>query len=295
MLHRRDTSQCSWLSRVSVLHAITATSLAFVCSCSFVFWFLAMPVTIQHYVSINIGGDISWKVKPCHVITIDGEQFVKITAWDPAFVRMMCEGFGEWKRRSNKTLSSCEGLKQIIAIRNQQDFNGPSGSSGGSSLFPDASPSTTGTCVHKRHKRSAEKIKELRLNPDVMPVTVPGYDDVPPMDVRMVRAVCTSDELIVVLDATALEHVFEFMRHAGVSDEACQTRAYKPDVDIPKGVYRRGDTFVVNVAETSDAKRFRRAKTMQEAIAISNGCEVELGAIGDGRADEVPDQDVDNV
>ena len=40
---------------------------------------------------------------------------------------------------------------------------------------------------------------------------------------------------------------------------------------------------------------FRRAKTMQEAVAISNGCDVELGAIGDGRADEVPDQDVDNV
>ena len=149
--------------------------------------------------------------------------------------------------------------------------------------------------MHKRHKRSVEKIKELKLNPDVRPVTVPGYDDVPPMDVRMVRAVCKSDELIVVLDATALDHVFEFMRHAGVSDEACQTRAYKPDVDIPKGVYRRGETFVVNVAETSDAKRFRRAKTMKEAIAISNGCDVELGAIGDGRADEVPDQDVDNV
>ena len=251
-----------------------------------------MPVTIQHYVSINIGGEISWKVKPSHMITIGGEQFVKVTSWDPAFVRMMCEDVGDWKRRNNKTLSSCEGLKQIIAIRNQQHLNGPSGSSGGCSLFPDASPSTTGTCVHKKHKRTVTRIKELRLNPDVKPVTVPGYDDVPPMDVRMVCAVCKSDDLIVVLDATALEHVFGFMRHAGVGDEACQTRAYKPDADIPKGVYRRGEAFVVHVAETSDAKRFRRAKTIQEAIAISSGCDAKLGAIGDGRAGEDPEQDL---
>ena len=54
--------------------------------------YVAMPVRIEQCTCINIGGKLSWKVKPSQSVNVDGETFVNIAPSDSNLVRVMCEG-----------------------------------------------------------------------------------------------------------------------------------------------------------------------------------------------------------
>ena len=70
-----------------------------------------MPVTVEQHMSINIGGKLSWKLKPCHSFIVDRETFVKIAPSEPNLVRVVCEGLVDAKELKNGSLSYCTGLK----------------------------------------------------------------------------------------------------------------------------------------------------------------------------------------
>ena len=73
--------------------------------------YVAMPVQIEQCTCINIGGKLSWKVKPSQSVNVDGETFVKIAPSDSNLVRVMCEGIVDPKLLKNGSLSQCRGFK----------------------------------------------------------------------------------------------------------------------------------------------------------------------------------------
>ena len=142
-------------------------------------------------------------------------------------------------------------------------------------LFPDAHKQQP-----KKHRLSAAKIKELRQQPAVLNVTVPGFGERQSKDVRMLRPVNPRDDIAVPLDDDTLDHVFGFIRHDGISTESLAKRPYKTsDGDVPKGIWRRGDAFVVHM----HGKRYRSAKTLEDAV--------ELATAGDNGALAIADDD----
>jgi hypothetical protein len=99
-------------------------------------------------------------------------------------------------------------------------------------LFPDAHKQQP-----KKHRLSAAKIKELRQQPAVLNVTVPGFGERQAKDVRMLRPVNPRDDIAVPLDDDTLDHVFGFIRHDGISTESLAKRPYKTsDGDVPKNI-----------------------------------------------------------
>ena len=70
-----------------------------------------MPVSIEQCTFINIGGKLSWKLKPSQSVNVDGETFVKIAPSDSNLVRVICEGILDPKLLKNCSLSQCIGLK----------------------------------------------------------------------------------------------------------------------------------------------------------------------------------------
>ncbi len=70
-----------------------------------------MPVSIEQCTFINIGGKLSWKLKPSQSVNVDGETFVKIAPSDSNLVRVICEGILDPKLLKNGSLSQCIGLK----------------------------------------------------------------------------------------------------------------------------------------------------------------------------------------
>jgi len=173
--------------------------------------------------------------------------------------------------------------QELTTIRNEQqkkEFATPA-----CDLFPD-----TPTTRTKKQRLSAAKIKELRQQPAVLTVTVPGFGEKPAMDVRMLRPINPRDDIAVPLHGDTLDHVFGFIRHDRMSVECLAKRPYKTiDGDVPKGIWRRGDTFVVCTA----TKRYRRAGTLEAAIELANSDGIDDAAIADGS--EAEDNQLDEA
>ena len=70
-----------------------------------------MPVSIEQFTFINIGGKLSRKLRPSQSVNVDGETFVKIAPSDSNLVRVICEGILDPKLLKNGSLSQCIGLK----------------------------------------------------------------------------------------------------------------------------------------------------------------------------------------
>ena len=141
-------------------------------------------------------------------------------------------------------------------------------------LFPDAPASSKST---KRRRRSAAKIKELRQQPAIVIMTVPGFDGKHPLDVRTLRPVNPRDDITGLMDAETLDHVFGFIRHSGITPESLMKRPYKSfEEPVPKGIWRRGDMFCVQVGG-----KYRRARTLEDAVQLATALAIDDGEPAD--------------
>lgn len=236
-----------------------------------------MPAEIHRHISISLGGKAHWLVKPNYVEKLDNQEFVKVHASDPSFVKLVIEGLPDIKPPRNASLSNSDGIKQLVKLRNTkqaaelQEVH-PAPSCGLFGDVPEEAPK-------KRARRSTAQIKELRQDPGVLAIEVPGVDDRPSMSIPVVRPVRPQDDLRVPLDSEVLEHIVLFIRNAGITEDMLMSkRAYKgAGEDTPKGVWKTPIGFTVKLpkAEHDDlqAKRFRRVKTVDDAVAVLVGME----------------------
>lgn len=219
-----------------------------------------MAVTIERVVFVSIGGKLSWKIK--RPLDVEGMQFVKFEPCDQNLVRVVCEGvFQIGELRKNVSLTHCQGLKELIKIRNDAARERFEPTEPACELFAASSS----TKQKKPKRRCAKAMKEMRVHREVISVILPAYGERAPLLVRMLAPVCPRDDLAVELAEESLQHVFGYIKHCGISgDDINNKRAYKAE-PLPAGVWKTKRGFTVRLP----GKKYRLAKTMEEAVAIA--------------------------
>lgn len=234
-----------------------------------------MPVTIEHITVLNIGGSADWKVKKGQIVEVDGQQFVKLRSSEYSLVRLVTEGMlGDGKLPKNPSLSACTGMRELVRLRNEKQRH---------ELTSEVQPQSAlfkGTVAPPRKtiRQTSAKIKDLRDNPQSLTVDVPGFDGRPTMPIQMIRPVHPCDDIAVPLNEEQLDHVFGFIRHLGIdADTLSAKRVYASSGSECRGIWKSGDGYVV---KTEDS-RYKRAKTLDDAMKIASGDNQDLAPIED--------------
>ena len=240
----------------------------------------AMAVIIEKVVYVSLGGKRSWRIK--RPLDVEGILFVKFEPCDNHLVRLVCEDvLPMCELRKNASLTHCRGLKELIKVRNDAARDRFQQENTTCELFAASSITRA-----KRVKRSASTVKEMRIHREVVEVTLPSYGEHAPLPVRMLAPVSPRDDLTVELSTEALEYVFGYIKHYGISgDEINNKRGYKVE-PLPAGIWKTKRGFTVRLP----SKKYRRAKTMEEAVAIS---EIDVGSVNQQKASASGACDVD--
>ncbi len=246
--------------------------------------------TIEHSVTVSMGGKCTWKVKPCDLVTVDGQSFVKLKPHDYGFIRLVCEGALS-KLPANPTLAGCDGYIQLVKNRNEQQAAALTSNAGAESLFgPQADPPAA-----KRQRISAANRKQMKDSPTTVAVPAPGPDGEKMID--MVRPAHPCEHVCVPLNPEVVSHVVGFIRSKVDVEALTHKRNYRSD-DLPKGVWKtKAGTFVVKCDPESTGQKFRRAKSLSQAVAVSS-CAREPTSVttNEGRDDDAsgqPDEEGD--
>ena len=216
-----------------------------------------MSVVIEQHVSINRGGQVDWKVKRAAIVVIGGDQYVRMEHTSSSLIRMLCEGLID-KLPKNSSLAACDGMTELSRLRNEQQRTDlkdrPAVAVVGLFEAQEALPA-------KKQRRSAAKLKELRGNPEVVTVAVPGFAGRPDKPIKMIRPVHPCDAIAVPLIKEVLEFVFDFVRDRGINiDILSAKRDYGAAGSECKGIWKTKTGFVVKMPDDAGV-RYKRAKT----------------------------------
>ena len=204
------------------------------------------------------------------MVNIGGDDFVRLRANDRGLVKLVCEDEVDVR---NPSLSGCPGFARLIQARNECDVEEQEDQPSNAVLFDKPQPK-------KQKKRSAATIRAIKDNPTVIDVPIPGYDG-NMMNIPMATPVRPRDDVMVRLQADVLDHVVMSIRPAGI---CLDKRTYRPE-DLPKGVYKRGEGYVVNI-KTDDGVAYKRCKTMDDVNAALSPASDGLMALADRQGSE---------
>ena len=187
-----------------------------------------MSITLETRYTLRLDGakpEKVWNIDPKNVRDINCDKYVKLRAYDTCFIRFLCAGFLELPQRTIVVLSEVEGWKKLRELRNTAAFEAPDPPkpSGLAALFGTA-PTLT-----KKTRLSAQRIQDLRDEPEVFELDVPSAngDDI---SISVAKPAHPRDELLVRLDACTLEHVITYIRDNGLTlDMLLQRREYRKD------------------------------------------------------------------
>jgi hypothetical protein len=185
----------------------------------------AMPTEIKYNANVTMSDTkVAWRI--CHkdMQSVDGISFVTIQPSSYSFVRVVSAG-SLFARSINGTLANSEAILKLKKLRNEAQR----GSSGGGKLFSTAMvpESESRKAFIKTFKTSRSEAVVVRGGArSIVSVTVPSAIDEPALEVQMLSAVNEADNLIVQLEAVAIEHILMFIRHASDLSQVEVPRPY---------------------------------------------------------------------
>lgn len=245
-----------------------------------------------------MGGKVEWLVASNYLPVFEGEAFLKLPPSCKPFVRLVCEGqLEEDNIPKTASLSGCSGMNELMELRNTKQCEELSShNKPGCSLF-DGEEQGSPPKGKGRPRRTRQQIKEARENPGILTVEVPGCDGREPMAIRMVRPVNARDDLCIPLDANVIEHIVLFIRDAGITKDALESRrAYKAaGPDAPKGIWcaSQWNGYIVKLPNASDGPKYKRCKTIEAALQHASPYDEQLAPLADQEVDAVEDDNVE--
>ena len=211
-----------------------------------------MPVNIEITYALSMGDGVLWKVKADHLETVNGNTFVKLRPHEEAFARFCVHGFLDMPKRCRPALGQCPGWKALLQLRNSamEDILIAAGDDASLSLF--GSQEQRGK--KKRQRVNAARLQEIRENPEIVEVFIPGIGDNPGMNISMVRPAHPCDDPIVRLDGDTIEHIVFYIRAKGIDIESLTSR--RGYGGLQPGVWKNGNGSVVRaVTHDSDSDK----------------------------------------
>ena len=200
----------------------------------------------------------NWVIKkPEDIRYVGGQAFIRFASHMAGLVQLAtCDNpHAPNPVPKNWTLSGNIGLSHMIAERNKQQAKAMADSEGAAcSLFD--SPQ------RKRQPKSRAVLEQLRKSPEIMTLEIHVYGK--NLQVDVLRPVVSNDNLFVACDEQMLGAVLNYIRSSGFEER--QPRSVSKD--LPRGIQRRGGAFVVKYVKPEGAIGWKRAKTMDDAVAF---------------------------
>jgi hypothetical protein len=222
-------------------------------------------VSIRRTVTIDVEGSPPWKVPPDLICNIEGEEFVKLPAYNTSVVRMF---YGK-KLGKNASLSQSNGLATLRNIRNEKQkevFQESSEVSGAAAVFG------AGNVRAKKHKLSNAESKELRDKLVAITFTIPDCD----CEATVARPVHPADVFIVKIGGDSIANMVGYVRHVDGGGPPIAKRSYTQNVrddDEQPARWRMGMGRIVVAANDGD-KRFRYVKGESRDACDESGADV---------------------
>jgi hypothetical protein len=220
------------------------------------------------------GGKKSWKIiKPQDTVVTDQQVFVRMALKDTSLSQLVFEKL-EGVPREFANLACSRGLADLIQLRNaaQARLLEPA-AAGARLLFDQVGPQP------KMRRQSRHAIKMARCEArDSVSIEFNIGDQL--CQVEVLKPVHPNDNLFVEYEPTALWQVLTYIRNSGFSDEV---RKFSKRESLPKGVFRRGDAFLVRSKRADGKHRYTTCKDLETAM-------LELEKIQSGTADADDDE-----
>ena len=186
-----------------------------------------MPTVVEVAYNVSFNGSAPWRVPSGLIQLVDQLPFVRLRAWDGAFVRLVIHHLLELPKGqsySRPSLASCEGFKALrkllndaVAVAAQCATAEPQEKS----LFGE---SATSCKTKKAPVMKASQLNELRATPTTCEFLVPGSDGRPALSIMAIKPVHPCDDLQICLDADSLDHCIMYIRSFGISLEQLFTK-----------------------------------------------------------------------
>ena len=206
-----------------------------------------MPVKVEVSYAVSMNDAAPWRIKAELLKTIEGSTFVKLRPHEEAFARFCVQGCLELPKKCRPSLGQCQGWKAFLQLRNSAmaQLLRAAGDDESLSLFGNQ---------EQRSKKNAPrvnaaKLQEIREQPEVMEVFVPGVGDNPGMSVSTIRPAHPCDDPFVLLDADSIEHIVLYMQGEGVDLESITSKRGCGGMDRQPGVWKNGNGSVVKALE----------------------------------------------
>ena len=209
-------------------------------------------------------GKSKWDVKLADYVNIDGQpdnSFVKLRrcGLNFGFPRLVFEHIGKDKtERSEFTLAASIGYMNIQHLRNEaQRADLQAG-------MIASLPEWQRASAKIRPKRESRCAK-IHQSKGFLSVIIPAVGGHPAMPVDIARPLCSTDDLVVRMDEKGIEHIIRFIAD-GAFDADIKRSSRNPD--LPKGVYKRGNAFVVR---SGNSKKYKKAASIEDALRLVSG------------------------
>ena len=211
-----------------------------------------MPVVVETTYNIMLDASPPWRVASDLVKVVNGTTFVKLRPWDPTFCRLVAHNIVDLPKRVRPSLAQCDGFQSLLKLRNDstpefQDIENPSTT--GSRLFGD-STSQKAKKKPKLPRMNAAKLQELRENPVLLEVAVPGVGEGPTLNITFIKPAHPCDEMCIRMDPDSLEHVVAFIRAGGLDLDGLTTKRQYGGGE--SGVWRNGSAGLIQKLAVHD-------------------------------------------
>ena len=230
-----------------------------------------MPVVVERMFSITIDDSSAWRVPSELTRDVDGRTFVKLRAYEPGLIRLICHDTVELKKE-RCSLHNVPGWRALLELRNEAAFPEevakaqPASASlfGADAKVPPKKP---------KARLRASQLQALRDSPSVLEFEIPGGVG-PGLLVASLKPAHPGDDMWVLLDNDSIEQVIRYVRIHGVSlDSLTNRRVYSRSSS--QGGWRMGSAGIVRKIQIGDPEEEPDAENCKKYRTVS-GCKRQV-------------------
>lgn len=221
-----------------------------------------MAVSFSEIKVVSVAGKNTQAKFTARDVIESGNTFVRLSPSNSSLCALVCEDnpLAPVPTPKNFSLTCSTGLATLKKMRNKAQAESMSSTSS-----PENACSLFGDDCDKQKKRprtlhTRDQLNELRKAHDTLTVAMPvGGENV---DIVVLRPVHPNDMVAVEYSANCIGHVVKLLREGGFDEVS-----YQRDVTLPKGIRKRGMSFMVVHKRVDGTERYVTCKTIERAIA----------------------------
>ena len=203
---------------------------------------MARAVNIQMTMSITVSGLASvWSVPVSEIKEVDGKKFVRMDRLNTSLKKLVYEDNMPCPRPCNLGITNASAYKKLYALRADHQIDDDKQEC---NLFADDDDDDDDDAPPEEGRPSKRRrVSKTHKEEQLIEVTLEDNDET--YVVKILSSTSAKRKLYVLLEDSNLEKVIAAFRN---SDCAVISFYQQRDTTLPKGIWRRGDGFVIRTS-----------------------------------------------